>query len=143
PVNSIIFIGILSALAPFLGAAALGWIVDAGSPAIVIAYFLVSIAFIVLRKNEPDMARPLRIGGAGGGGMVIGVIAAVLTLVLFILYIPITPFSAQLAWQSWAMFAAWLLVGIIFMLRLPGGVKAGPNAEAELLAKVKSRSQRR
>ncbi len=104
PVNSIIFIGILSALAPFLGAAALGWIVDAGSPAIVIAYFLVSIAFIVLRKNEPDMARPPRIGGAGGGGMVIGVIAAVLTLVLFILYIPITPFSARLAWQSWAMF---------------------------------------
>lgn len=142
PVNSIIFIGILSALAPFLGAAALGWIVDAGSPAIVIAYFLVSIAFIVLRKNEPDMARPLRIGGAGNGGMVIGVIAAVLTLVLFILYIPITPFSAQLAWQSWAMFAAWLIVGVIFMLRLPGGVKAGPDAEAELLAKVKARSQR-
>ena len=138
PVNSIIFIGILSALAPFLGSAALGWIVDAGSPAIVIAYFLVSVGFIILRKREPAMGRPLRIGGKGNGGMVIGTISAVLTLALFILYLPITPFSAQLAWQSWAMFGLWLAVGIFFMFRLPTGVKAGPNAEEELLAKVKS-----
>ncbi|SMX86339.1 APC family permease [Brevibacterium antiquum] len=138
PVNSIIFIGILSALAPFLGAAALGWIVDAGSPAIVIAYFLVSIGFLVLRKREPAMDRPLRIGGKSNGGMVIGVISAVLTLALFVLYLPITPWSAQLAWQSWAMFGLWLAVGVFFMFRLPTGVKAGPNAEIELLAKVKS-----
>lgn len=138
PVNSIIFIGILSALAPFLGSAALGWIVDAGSPAIVIAYFLVSVGFIILRKREPAMGRPLRIGGKGNGGMVIGTISAVLTLALFILYLPITPFSAQLAWQSWAMFGLWLAVGIFFMFRLPTGIKAGPNAEDELLAKVKS-----
>ncbi|WP_350270295.1 APC family permease [Brevibacterium sp. CBA3109] len=138
PVNSIIFIGILSALAPFLGAAALGWIVDAGSPAIVIAYFLVSIGFLVLRKREPAMDRPLRIGGKSNGGMVIGVISAVLTLALFVLYLPITPWSAQLAWQSWAMFGLWLAVGVFFMFRLPTGVKAGPNAEVELLAKVKS-----
>ncbi|TSI15027.1 APC family permease [Brevibacterium aurantiacum] len=138
PINSIIFIGILSALAPFLGSAALGWIVDAGSPAIVIAYFLVSVGFIILRKREPAMGRPLRIGGKGNGGMVIGTISAVLTLALFILYLPITPFSAQLAWQSWAMFGLWLAVGIFFMFRLPTGIKAGPNAEDELLAKVKS-----
>ncbi|MGO3310783.1 MAG: APC family permease [Brevibacterium aurantiacum] len=138
PVNSIIFIGILSALAPFLGSAALGWIVDAGSPAIVIAYFLVSVGFIILRKREPAMDRPLRIGGKGNGGMIIGIISAVLTLALFILYLPITPYSAQLAWQSWAMFGLWLAVGIVFMFRLPTGVKAGPNAENELLAKVKS-----
>lgn len=138
PVNSIIFIGILSALAPFLGSAALGWIVDAGSPAIVIAYFLASVGFIILRKREPAMDRPLRIGGKGNGGMIIGIISAVLTLALFILYLPITPYSAQLAWQSWAMFGLWLAVGIVFMFRLPTGVKAGPNAENELLAKVKS-----
>lgn len=138
PVNSIIFIGILSALAPFLGSAALGWIVDAGSPAIVIAYFLVSVGFVILRKREPAMDRPLRIGGKGNGGMIIGTISAVLTLALFVLYLPITPWSAQLAWQSWAMFGLWLAVGVVFMFRLPTGVKAGPNAENELLAKVKS-----
>ena len=138
PVNSIIFIGVLSALAPFLGSAALGWIVDAGSPAIVIAYFLVSVGFLILRKREPAMDRPLRIGGKGNGGMVIGVISAVLTLGLFVLYLPITPWSAQLAWQSWAMFGLWLAVGVFFMFRLPTGIKAGPKAENELLTKVKS-----
>ncbi|MDN5586976.1 MAG: APC family permease [Brevibacterium sp.] len=138
PVNSIIFIGVLSALAPFLGAEALNWISDAGSPAIVIAYFLVSVGFLVLRKREPDMERPLRVGGSGNGGMAIGAISSVLTLLLFILYLPITPFSAELDWKSWAMFGAWLAVGIYFMFRLPTGVKAGPNAENDLLAKVKS-----
>ncbi len=139
PVNSILFIGVLSALAPFLGPVALGWIVDAGSPAIVIAYFLVSVAFLVLRRSEPNMDRPLRIGGSGGGGFVIGAISVVLTFLLFVLYVPITPVSAQLAPQSWIMFFAWMLVGIIFMFLLPRGVKAGPQAEAELLAKVKAR----
>ena len=52
--------------------------------------------------------------------------------------LPITPFSAQLAWQSWAMFGVWLIIGIVFMFRLPRGVKAGPNAENELLAKVRA-----
>lgn len=138
PVNSIIFIGILSVLAPFLGSEALTLISDAGSPAIVIAYFLVSVGFMVLRKREPDMERPLRIGGSGNRGMIIGAISSALTFILFILYVPITPFSAELAWQSWVMFAAWLIVGIYFMFRLPTGIKAGPNAETELLAKVKS-----
>ncbi|RBP62235.1 amino acid/polyamine/organocation transporter (APC superfamily) [Brevibacterium sanguinis] len=139
PVNSILFIGVLSAIAPFLGPVALGWIVDAGSPAIVIAYFLVSVAFLVLRRNEPTMDRPLRIGGSGNGGFVIGVISVILTFLLFILYVPITPVSAQLAPQSWIMFFAWMLVGVIFMFLLPNGVKAGPNAENELLAKVQAR----
>lgn len=142
PSNAILFIGALSALAPFLGTAALGWIVDAGSPAIVIAYFLVSVAFLVLRRREPDMGRPLRIGGKGGGGMVIGAIAAVLTLILFILYLPITPFSAQLEWPSWTMFGLWLAVGVFFMLRLPTGIKAGPGAEEELVVSVEERRRR-
>ncbi|WP_309131057.1 APC family permease [Brevibacterium sp.] len=139
PVNAILFIGVLSALAPFLGPTALGWIVDAGSPAIVIAYFLVSVAFLVLRRSEPTMDRPLRIGGSGNGGMIIGAISVVLTFLLFILYVPITPVSAQLAPQSWIMFFAWMLVGVVFMFLLPKGVKAGPNAEVELLAKVRDR----
>lgn len=142
PVNAVLFIGLLSALAPFLGSAALGWIVDAGSPAIVIAYFLVSIGFLVLRRREPNMARPLRIGGAGNGGIVIGVISSILTFILFILYLPVTPFSAKLEWPSWLMFAAWLLVGVYFMFRLPNGIKAGPNAEVDLLEKVRQRRQR-
>ena len=36
------------------------------------------------------------------------------------------------------MFGLWLIIGVVFMFRLPRGVKPGPNAENELLAKVKA-----
>mgnify|MGYP000511847078 CR=1 FL=1 len=35
--------------------------VDAGSFAVVIAYVLVAISFLLLRRNQPDMARPFRL----------------------------------------------------------------------------------
>src|SRR5690606_35605066 len=60
PSNAILVIGILSTLCPLLGRPMLVWLVDAGGLAIVIAYFLVALSFLVLRKNEPNMERPFR-----------------------------------------------------------------------------------
>lgn len=142
PINALLFIGGLSIIAPFLGSAMLGWVVDAGSPMIVITYFLVSIAFVLLRKKEPQMDRPMRVGGRGNGGIVIGVISAILCLFLFVLYLPVTPWSAELEWPSWVMFGIWMVIGVVLMLRLPGGIKAGPNAEDELLEKLGRTSHR-
>lgn len=136
PVNALLFIGALSVVTPFLGSKMLGWVVDAGSPMIVITYFLVSVAFVLLRKREPDMERPMRVGGKGNVGIVVGAIAAVLCLFLFVLYLPVTPWSAELALPSWAMFGLWLIAGVVMMFRLPGGVKPGPNAENDLLTKL-------
>ncbi len=136
PVNALLFIGALSVVTPFLGSKMLGWVVDAGSPMIVITYFLVSVAFVLLRKREPDMERPMRVGGKGSFGIVVGAISAVLCLFLFVLYLPVTPWSAQLAWPSWTMFGLWLVAGVVMMFRLPGGVSPGPNAENDLLTKL-------
>ena len=61
PSNAIWFIGIVSALAPLLGRTSLVWFVDAGSFSLMIAYFLVAVSFIVLRKNEPNMERPFMV----------------------------------------------------------------------------------
>ena len=119
-----------------MGSKMLGWVVDAGSPMIVITYFLVSVAFVLLRKREPDMERPMRVGGKGNVGIVVGAIAAVLCLFLFVLYLPVTPWSAELAWPSWTMFGLWLIAGVVMMFRLPGGVTPGPNAEHDLLTKL-------
>src|SRR5699024_9420160 len=138
PVNAIIFIGFLSALAPFLGEKALNWISDAGSPAIVIAYFLVSVGFLVLRRREPEMVRRVLVGGSGSGGWVVSATSAVPSLRLPVLWRPTTPFSAALAWRPCVVFGAWLLVGIFFMWRVPTGIKAGPRAGSELLAKVRA-----
>ncbi|MFB9775843.1 APC family permease [Brevibacterium otitidis] len=140
PVNALLFIGVLSAVAPFLGTAMLGWAVDAGSPMIVLTYCMVSITFLILRRREPNMERPMRIGGAGSGGIVIGVISVVLTAVLFILYIPkLTPLSVTLEWQSYLMFGVWMLAGIVLMLFVPSGVHPGPDAEERLLEKIRAR----
>ncbi|MEG2423099.1 APC family permease, partial [Glutamicibacter sp.] len=49
PSHALLFIGGLSILAPFFGTAMLGWLVDSGSPSIVIAYLLVGVAFLILR----------------------------------------------------------------------------------------------
>src|SRR5699024_12865607 len=98
----------------------------------------VSSGLLVTRRRAPATQRPLNVAGSGRGRLVICATPTVLTLILFFLSLPITPFSAELDWRSWVMFGAWLLVGIFFMSRLPTGIKAGPRAESELLAKVRA-----
>ncbi|WP_035281564.1 APC family permease [Brevibacterium album] len=140
PSNAVIFISALAAIAPFLGSGMIDWIVNAGSPAIIIAYFLVSVVFLVLRRREPRMDRPMRVGGSGSaGGTVIGVLSVVLTACMFALYLPLTPWSTDLGWPAWVMFGAWMLIGIWFMVRLPRGIRAGAGAEEELIAAVRRR----
>lgn len=138
PVNALLLIGGLSAVAPFFGSPMLDWAVDSGSPSIVITYFLVAVAFLVLRRREPDMPRPMRVGGARGAlGTGVGVTAAVLTLGLLALYLPGMP--ASLDWQPWVMFGVWWIVGLVLVLRMPRGVGPGEDAEDRLLARLAAR----
>lgn len=138
PVNALLFIGGLSFIAPFLGEAMLGWLVDSGSPSIVIAYLLVSIVFVILRRREPQMERPLRVGGMGNaGGLAIGGAAVVLCAGLLALYLPGMP--AFLDPQPWILFGGWWLLGAIFLLRIPTGIAPGADAEHRLLAALKQR----
>lgn len=143
PVNALLFIGVLSAIAPFFGAPMLNWAVDASSPMIVLTYGLVAVTFVILRRTQPQMDRPLRIGGKGRGGVVIGAVAAVLCAALLLVYIPgLTPISVTLAWQSYLMLGVWLLAGVVLMLRLPRGIRPGPEAEEELKAALQRRRDR-
>ncbi|WP_348729705.1 APC family permease [uncultured Mycolicibacterium sp.] len=137
PVNALLFIGGLSFLAPFLGEAMLGWLVDSGSPSIVVAYLLVSIVFLVLRRREPGMDRPLRIGGKGRGGLLIGGSAVVLCAGLLSLYLPGMP--AFLDPQPWLLFGGWWALGVFFLLRIPTGVAPGEDAEHRLLEALRQR----
>ena len=141
PHNALLFIGGLSMIAPFFGAKMLGWLVDGGAPSIIIAYGLVAVTFLVLRKREPDMDRPLRVGGRGKGGIAIGVAAIVLTVALFSLYMPGMP--ASLGWQPWLIFAIWWALGALFFFKVPAGIKPGVDAEHQVLQTVKARRARK
>ncbi|HXD29111.1 MAG TPA: APC family permease [Arthrobacter sp.] len=141
PTNALLFIGALSVAAPFFGEAMLGWLVDSGSPSIVIAYFLVAVSFLLLRRREPAMDRPLRVGGRGNGGLFIGALAAVLCLGLTSLYLPGMPASLDAA--PWILFGLWWVAGAAFFFRIPGGIKPGPEAEEELARKLAARASSR
>lgn len=38
--------------------------------------------------------------------------------------------------EPWILFGLWWLLGVVFLLRLPSGVAAGPDAEERLLARL-------
>jgi amino acid transporter len=133
PTHAILAVGGLSVLAPLFGRQMLVWLVDAGGINIVIAFFLVSLSFLVLRRREPDMPRPFRVPA----GPVVGWAAAGLSLVLAVLYLPGMP--AALAWPAeWLIVGLWWLVGLWFVLRLPR-VTPGPDAEERLVAATQGR----
>jgi basic amino acid/polyamine antiporter, APA family len=128
PGNALVFIGVLSVVAPFFGRPTLVWMVDAGGLSIIVAYVMVAVSFVVLRRREPDMSRPFR----APGGEATGVLAAVLAIGLGVLFLPGLP--AALVWPAeWLILAAWWGLGLLFLLRLPS-VGPGPDAEARILA---------
>ncbi|MGS2722852.1 APC family permease [Porticoccus sp. GXU_MW_L64] len=108
PVNAIVLIGTLSALAPLLGRKALVWLVNAGGLGIVLAYGFVAVCFLVLRRREPQMERPFRAGRSTFAGW----LALLASLALLVLYLPGSP--SALVWpQEWAMITGWALLGVV------------------------------
>ena len=106
PSNAILAIGLLSVIAPFFGRKLLVWIVDAGSFAVVIAYILVAVSFLKLRKNEPDMERPFKLKH----GKTIGWLALTGSIGLLFLYLPGSP--SALAWPvEWGILLMWFVLG--------------------------------
>jgi APA family basic amino acid/polyamine antiporter len=113
PGNAIILIGVISFVAPFFGEEMLIWLVDAGSMSIVVAYLMVAISFIVLRRREPEMSRPFRVGG----GLAVGVIAVLLSLFFLVQYLPGMP--AGLVWPpEWVIVLLWWIAGLVFIFRM-------------------------
>ncbi|MUL43152.1 APC family permease [Streptomonospora sp. PA3] len=133
PANAVLFIGALSVAAPMFGRPMLVWLVDAGGVNIVVAYVTVVLSFLVLRRREPDMARPFR----APAGTAVGTLALVCSLGLGVLYLPGMP--AALIWPyEWIIVGAWWVVGAVFLWRLP---RVGPGADAEerLVSAVRQR----
>ncbi|MDY4077267.1 MAG: bifunctional amino acid transporter/iron-containing alcohol dehydrogenase [Clostridium sp.] len=109
PVNALYLIGALSVLAPFCGRKMLVWIVDAGNFGCCLAYCMVAISFIILRKKEPDMARPYKVKHY----KIVGVIAVLMSGLMVAMYV-IPNSGCTLVWQEVCMAGGWCLLGLIF-----------------------------
>ena len=111
PYIGVLVLGLMASISPFFGRTILVWLVDTGSFAVVIAYIFVPIAFLVLRRKEPDLDRPFRVRCPS----LVGIIAIVLGLVLLSFYFPWSPSS--LIWPyEWGIALGWALLGLVCWL---------------------------
>ncbi|MCG1026709.1 amino acid permease [Virgibacillus halodenitrificans] len=108
PHKAIVLIGVLSTAAPLLGRPALVWLVDAGGLGLVVAWLMVAVSFIILRKKAPEMKRPFKLPG----GTAIGWIATIMASGIAVLYMPSMP-SALIWPYEWVIVGLWIVLGII------------------------------
>lgn len=106
PKNAIIFVLLISIIAPFLGRTALNWIVDMSSTGAAIGYGYTSLSALKLAWKEKN--KSVIITG------VVGTIFACIFLVL--LLVPIKMFGCSLGKESYICFGIWIVLGIIFYL---------------------------
>jgi amino acid transporter len=109
PVNALYLVGALTILAPFAGRKMLVWIVDAGNFGCCVAYCMVSISFLILRKKEPDMPIPYKVSAY----RFVGVMAVLMSGFMVVCYL-VPASGSALAWQEWLMTGGWCLLGVVF-----------------------------
>lgn len=126
PTAAILLVGIITILSPLLGKSALVWFVDAAAFGTVVAYFMVSLSFLILRKKEPDLARPFKVNA----GIVVGVLAVGVALFMATLYLPLYS-PAPLTGIEWALVGGWLVLGVILFIANKAGAN-GKKSKAEI-----------
>lgn len=111
PVNALLLIGVLSLVASFFGRTMLIWISDAASFGCCLAYLIVAMSFVILRKKEPDMPRPYKVKHY----RFVGITASVLAGFMVIMYL-IPGSGATLTVQEFTIVGGWALLGLIFYI---------------------------
>lgn len=112
PYVSILFLGVISMIAPLFGRVMLIWIVDAANFACCLAYCIVAMSFLRLRKSKPDMERPYRVKN----GKLIGSLAVLMSGIMAIMYL-IPGTNCSLSWQEWIIVGGWSILGVLLLFR--------------------------
>ena len=111
PVNALLLIGVLSLAAPFFGRTMLVWISDAASFACCLAYCMVAMSFVILRKKEPDLKRPYKVKHY----KFVGITASILSGLMVILYL-IPGSGCSMTNEEWIIVGGWTILGIVFYI---------------------------
>ena len=106
PAAVVVVLTAITAIAPFFGRPALVWLVDAGSLATVVAYLLVAVSFLVIRRRHPALPRPYRVAAPA----LVGWLAVAATVFFVLLYLPGSP--SALVWpEEWLIVLLWVGLG--------------------------------
>ena len=108
PYNALVLVTVVAIISPLLGRQAMIFFVNAGSFSLLIAYALVAVSFLVLRKKFPDLERPYR----AKFGNLVGFAAALFSLALAILFLP--GMDAALVETEWMIVLIWYVLGFGF-----------------------------
>ena len=111
PINSLFLIGLLTMIAPFAGRKMLVWISDAGNFGCCMAYCMVAISFVILRKKAPQMDRPYRVPGY----KFVGAMAILMSGLMVAMYC-IPGSGAILVFHEWIVVGGWSLLGVVFFV---------------------------
>lgn len=111
PINALILIGSLTMLAPFAGRKMLVWISDAGNFGCCVAYCMVALSFIILRKKAPDMPRPYKVPAY----KFFGTMAVIMSGFMVAMYC-IPGSGGSLIIQEWGIVLAWCALGVVFFV---------------------------
>lgn len=111
PINALYLIGALTMIAPLAGRKMMVWICDAGNFGCCLAYCMVSISFLILRKKEPDMPRPYKVPAY----KFVGTMAVLMSGFMVLMYC-IPGSGGNLVWQEWLMVLGWSLLGVVFYI---------------------------
>ena len=109
PINALILIGAVTMIAPLAGRKMLVWISDAGNFGCCMAYCMVAISFVMLRKKAPDMARPYKVPCY----KFVGAMAILMSALMVAMYC-IPGSGATLVAQEWVAVGSWCLLGVVF-----------------------------
>ena len=111
PWLAIVVLGMISALAPLCGRTILLWLINTSSFAVLIAFIFVAIAFLALRRNEPELPRPFRVSFP----RFVAYGAIVLCLGLLTAFMPWS--DSALAAPEWGALGVWSVMGLVLAWR--------------------------
>lgn len=128
PTAALLLMGFFVLISPLLGKNALVWFVDASSFGVVIVYLMVSISFLMIRKKEPNLARPFKVAN----GNLIGWLGVIISVGFGVLYLPWSP--GALIWPyEWVMLLIWTIIGVILAIWNKSAYGDVTEKERELL----------
>lgn len=129
PVNALYLIGGLSVIAPLFGRKMLVWIVDAGNFGCCLAYCMVAISFVILRKKAPEMDRPYKVKHY----KIVGAIAIAMSGLMVAMYV-IPNSGCALVWEEWIMAGGWAALGVVFyaICKIKYKEKFGSHIDVEI-----------